>query len=110
MRSPPYRAGASLVPTFGQPGLVQRSYAFLEHTQQTLATKDPDGAFTGSELDRIPSFTAVRSRTALLVRFDLDPGRKRTSWGYEFYTYRRHAFEKKNTFSPAPGDAPRSRC
>ena len=99
LRSPPYRAGASLVPTFGQPGLVQRSYAFLEHTQQTLATKDPDGAFTGSELDRIPSFTAVRSRTALLVRFDLDPGRKRTSWGYEFYTYRRHAFEKKNTFA-----------
>ena len=96
LRSPAYRAGASLVPTFGRPDLVQRSYAFLEHTQQTLATKDPDGAFTGSELDRIPSFTAVRSRTALLVRFDLDPSRKGTSWGYEFYTYKRHAFEKKN--------------
>ncbi|MCY7400303.1 MAG: sulfatase-like hydrolase/transferase, partial [Nocardioides sp.] len=97
--SPDYRAGASLVPTFAQPGLVQRAYAFLEHTQQTLATKDPDGAFTGSELDRIPSFTAVRSRTALLVRLDLDPSRKGTSWGYEFYSYRRHAFEKKNAFA-----------
>ena len=97
--SPDYRAGASLVPTFAQPGLVQRTYAFLEHTQQTLATKDPDGAFTGSELDRIPSFTAVRSRTALLVRLDLDPSRKGTSWGYEFYSYRRHAFEKKNAFA-----------
>ena len=99
VRSPDYRAGASLVPTFGRPDLVQRQYAFLEHTQQTLATKDPDGAFTGSELDRIPSFTAVRSRTALLVRFDLDPSRKGTSWGYEFYSYRRHAYEKKNSFA-----------
>ena len=97
LRSPDYRAGASLVPTFAQPELVQRSYAFLEHTQQTLATKDPDGAFSGSELDRIPSFTAVRSRTALLARFDLDPSRRGVSWGYEFYTYERHAFEKKNT-------------
>ena len=31
----PYRSGVSLVPTLGQPQLVRRSYAFLEHTQQT---------------------------------------------------------------------------
>jgi arylsulfatase A-like enzyme len=99
VKSPAYRAGHSLVPTFGQKDLVQTSYAFLEHTQQTLATDDPDGAFTGSELDRIPSFTAVRSRTALLVRFDLDPSEKGTSWGYEFYNYKLNAFEKKNNFA-----------
>ena len=92
----PYRSGLSLVPTLGQPRLVRQSYAFLEHTQQTLTGNDPDAAFSGSELDRIPSYTAVRSRTALLVRLDLDPRRRKTSWGYEFYSYRRHAFEKRN--------------
>ena len=61
---------------------------------------DPDAAFSGSELDRIPSFTAVRSRTALLARFDLDPGPgKVTSWGYEYYSYKRDTFEKRNTFA-----------
>jgi arylsulfatase A-like enzyme len=93
----PYRSGTSLVATFTQPRLVRRSYAFLEHTQQTLTDDDPDAAFTGSELDRIPSFTAVRSRTSLLVRLDLDPRPRRTSWAYEFYDYRRQSYEKRNT-------------
>ena len=92
----PFRSGTSLVPTLTQPALARRSYAFLEHTQQTLTGGDPDAAFSGSELDRIPSYTAVRSRTALLVRLDLDPRPGKTSWGYEFYNYRRGAFEKKN--------------
>ncbi len=92
----PYRSGTSLVPTLAQPDVVRRSYAFLEHTQQTLTGGDPDAAFSGSELDRIPSYVAVRSRTALLVRLDLDPRPRKTSWGYEFYTYRRHAWEKRN--------------
>lgn len=99
LRSPAFRAGESLVPTFAQKNLVQRSYAFLEHTQQTLATRDPDAAFSGAELDRIPSFTAVRSRTALLVRLDLDPTAKGTSWGYEFYSYKRNDYEKTNNFA-----------
>ncbi|WP_374456844.1 sulfatase-like hydrolase/transferase [Nocardioides sp.] len=92
----PYRSGVSLAPTFAQPALVRRSYAFLEHTQQTLTGGDPDAAFTGSELDRIPSFTAVRSRTALLARFDLDPRPGRKKWGYEYYNYKLNRFEKKN--------------
>jgi arylsulfatase A-like enzyme len=92
----PYRSGVSIAPTFGQPKLVRRSYAFLEHTQQTLTGGDPDAAFTGSELDRIPSFTAVRSRTALLARFDLDPRPGKRTWGYEYYSYARHRFEKRN--------------
>ena len=92
----PYRSGVSLVPTLAQPTLVRRSYAFLEHTQQTLTGNDPDAAFDGSELDRIPSYTAVRSRTALLVRFDLDPRRGRTRWGYEFYNYRLNHYELRN--------------
>ncbi len=95
----PYRSGTSLVPTLADPALVRRSYAFLEHTQQTLTGGDPDAAFTGSELDRIPSWTAVRSRRSLLVRLDLDPRPGRTEWGYELYDYRRHSFEKKNEFA-----------
>lgn len=95
----PYRSGLSLVPTLAQPKLVRQSYAFLEHTQQTLTGDDPDAAFTGAELDRIPSFIAVRGRGALLARFDLDPRRGHTSWGYEFYDYRRDPFERRNTFA-----------
>ncbi len=95
----PYRSGLSLVPTFAQPGLVRQSYAFLEHTQQTLTGGDPDAAFSGSELDRIPSYTAVRSRRALLVRLDLDPRRRRTSWGYEYYSYRAKRWERRNAFT-----------
>lgn len=92
----PYRSGLSLVPTLAQPKLARQSYAFLEHTQQTLTGGDPDAAFSGSELDRIPSYTAVRSRTALLVRLDLDPRPRRTKWGYEFYNYKLNAYELRN--------------
>ena len=95
----PYRSGLSLAPTLAQPALVRQSFAFLEHTQQTLTGGDPDAAFSGSELDRIPSYTAVRSRTALLARLDLDPRRRKTQWSYEFYSYRRDRFERKNGFA-----------
>jgi arylsulfatase A-like enzyme len=95
----PFRSGVSLVPTLAQRAPARRSYAFLEHTQQTMTGRDPDAAFSGSELDRIPSYTAVRSRSALLVRLDLDPRRRKTSWGFEFYHYGRDGFERRNTFA-----------
>lgn len=95
----PYRSGLSLVPTLADPKLVRQSHAFLEHTQQTLTGNDPDAAFSGSELDRIPSYTAVRSRTALLARFDLDPRPGNVTWGYEYYSYKRDKFERRNTFA-----------
>ena len=95
----PWRSGVSLAPTFSQPGLVRQRYAFLEHTQQTLTGGDPDAAFDGAELDRIPSFTAVRSRTALLARFDLDPRPRKVTWGYEYYSYEKDRFERRNTFA-----------
>ena len=41
----------------------------------------------------------MRSRTALLARFDLDPRRGRVQWGYEFYSYRKKRFEERNTFA-----------
>ncbi|GAA1913645.1 sulfatase [Nocardioides hwasunensis] len=92
----PYRSGLSLVPTLADPKAVRQSYAFLEHTQQTLTGGDPDAAFTGAELDRIPSYVAVRGRTSLLARFDLDPRPDQVQWGYEYYHYKRNRFEKKN--------------
>ena len=95
----PYRFGASLVPTFGDPALVRRNYAFIEHTAQALTKKDPDSALTGDELDRIPSYVAVRSRTGLLIRYDFDNDPVRTDYGYEFYPYKNRVWEKTNAFA-----------
>ncbi|GAA5106391.1 hypothetical protein GCM10023339_03290 [Alloalcanivorax gelatiniphagus] len=95
----PFRSGLSLVPTLTDPAVVRQSHAFLEHTQQTLTGNDPDAAFSGTELDRIPSYTAVRSRTALLARFDLDPRRDQVTWGYEYYSYKGDRFEERNLFA-----------
>lgn len=93
----PYRSGTSLVSSLTDPGLVTRTHVFFEHTTGT-AGGDPDRAFTGGELLRIPSYVAVRSRDALLVRHDLDPSAGGTAHGYEFYSYDKHAWEKKNKF------------
>jgi len=93
----PYRSGASLVPTFGDPKLVRRNYVFLEHTAQALTKKDPDQALNGDELDRIPSYLAVRSRTGLLVRYDYDNSAA-TDFGYEFYSYGHTKWERRNVF------------
>ena len=96
-----YRSGQSLVATFADPRLVRRHYAFVEHTAQSLTRSDPDAALTGDELDRIPSYVAVRSRTGLLVRYDLADDPDRTQYGYEFYSYRRLRWERTNTFQQA---------
>lgn len=97
----PYRFGASLVPTFGDPAVVRRNYVFFEHTAQALTKKDPDSAFTGDELDRVPSYVAVRSATAVLIRYDFDNSPDRFEHGYEFYTYKNRVWEKTNAFAKA---------
>ena len=97
----PYRFGASLVPTFGDPALVRRNYVFFEHTAQALTRKDPDSALNGDELDRIPSYVAVRSATGLLIRYDFDNAVDRTDYGYEFYPYRNRVWERTNAFAKA---------
>ncbi len=94
----PYRFGASLVPTFGDPTVVRRNYVFFEHTAQALTKADPDAALNGDELDRVPSYVAVRSRSGLLIRYDLDNSTK-TDYGYEFYSYKNRTWEKKNAFA-----------
>lgn len=97
----PYRFGASLLPTLGDPALVRRNVVFFEHTAQALTNKDPDAALNGDELDRIPSYVAVRSRTGLLIRYDFDNAPQRNDYGYEFYTYKNRIWEKTNAFGKA---------
>ncbi len=98
VRSPRYRSGSSLVPSLKAPGSVERNFVFFEHTSPATGG-DPDQAFTGDELARIPSYVAVRSRTGLLIRYDLRRSSGRTERGYEFYSYRSRSWEKKNDFA-----------
>jgi arylsulfatase A-like enzyme len=88
LRSPDYRSGRSLVPTFGSTTTQQGDYVFFEHTfSRSRPGADPDRPFTGGGLGVIPSYVAVRSRTALLVRNDLDPRWGHHRYAYEFYDY-----------------------
>ena len=81
-----YRSGESLVPTFTSPDLEERSYAFVEHTWSNI-TGGPD-QFAYSTIDLVPSYVAVRSRSSILIRYDLDPDPKVDKHAYEFYNYR----------------------
>ncbi len=97
---PDYRSGRSMVPTFTRPKARLQSYTFVEHTfNKTRPGSDPDRAFTGGGLNVIPSYLAVRSRNALLVRFDLDRSWDGTSYAYEFYDLRKRRYERTNQFA-----------
>ncbi|WP_426245550.1 sulfatase-like hydrolase/transferase [Nocardioides sp. LHG3406-4] len=96
--SPRYRSGSSLVPSLRSPAKAERNFVFFEHTSPR-SSDDPDQAFTGDELSRIPSYVAVRSRTGLLIRYDLDPTPASVERGYEFYSYAKRPWERKNTFA-----------
>ena len=65
-----------------------------------MATRlDPDAALLGgSEYHRIPSYVAVRGRTGLLVRFDLDPTLTRVDHAWGFYDYTRTGWERANEY------------
>ena len=62
------------------------------------AADDPDRLSTSDELDEIPSYTAVRSKDALLVRDDLDPSWTGTDYAYEFYDLSRIPWERTNRY------------
>jgi arylsulfatase A-like enzyme len=95
----PYRSGESLVPTFQDPGLDRRAVAFLEHeaVRDNGHLDDPDAPFD-TAINRIPSYTAVRTRGDLLVRFDLDPRRDAVDPAWEFYDYSSVGWEKTNQY------------
>ncbi len=102
----PFRAGRSLVGSLRDADVRRTTHVYFEHTQQTLSTGDPDAAFSGSELDRIPSYVAVRDEGALLIRYDLDPSADGVQEAYEFYSYDDVTFERTNQFTD-PAHAPR---
>ncbi len=97
--SPAYRSGISLVPTLRDPAAPLQDYVFFEHTfSRSRPGEDPDRPFTGGGLGVIPSYVAVRSRTALLVRNDLDPRWGHHRYAYEFYSYVDDAWERTNEY------------
>ncbi|MDP3889980.1 hypothetical protein, partial [Nocardioides sp.] len=104
LRPPKYRAGSSIAPTFARPGRAKHRYTFFEHTWAPSLGKDPDKAYAGGTMDLIPSYVAVRSRTGLLVRLDLDNSWRGTRYAWEFYDYTESPWEKTNTYA-----APRHR-
>ena len=88
------------MPTFADPSIALQDYVFFEHTSsRSRPGADPDRAFTGGGLNVIPSYVAVRSRTALLVRNDLDRRWNRHRYVYEFYDLTRERWEKTNRYA-----------
>ncbi|QBR93072.1 sulfatase-like hydrolase/transferase [Nocardioides euryhalodurans] len=95
----PWRSGTSLLPTFGDPKLDRRRFAFVEHTWARSLGTDPDAMYAGGTMDLIPSYLAVRSRTGLLVRYDLDPTWEGIDHAWEFYDYTRVGWERTNGYA-----------
>jgi N-acetylglucosamine-6-sulfatase len=106
VETPAYRSGVSLLPTLTDPANPLQDYVFFEHTfSMTRPGTDPDRPFTGGGLNVIPSYVAVRSRTALLVRNDLDPRWDHQRYAYEFYDYTSQPWERTNQYDD-PAYAP----
>ncbi len=103
LKPEPFRSGRSLVPSLLDADSSERDHVFVEHTSEPGQAGDPDRAFNGHELDRIPGYLAVRSRTGLLIRSDLGPlaGHEPDEPlpGYEFYSYDQVPWERRNQFT-----------
>lgn len=97
LRPQPYRSGTSLVPSFADRAQSRQRYAFTEHTWTGNHDGDPD--LVDRELLAIPSYVAVRDRSSLLIRLDVDnrPGQTRYVW--EFYDYTDVAWERTNGYA-----------
>lgn len=96
--SPAYRSGHSFAPSFADPTRDTGDYAFFEHTWSQSPGNDPDRPFSGHDLDHIPSYVAVRSRTGLLIRDDLDYSYTGTDYAYEYYDYATEPWERRNLY------------
>jgi arylsulfatase A-like enzyme len=94
-----FRSGTSLLPSLRDPAADRRRFAFFEHTWAPSLGFDPDANYSGATIDLIPSYLAVRSRTGLLVRFDLDPDWRDEAHAWEFYDYTRVEWERTNLYA-----------
>jgi len=94
------RDGGSLLPMLRDADAPGPRFVFIEHTRPTPAADDPDNE-VGTEL--VPSYIAVRSKDALLVRYDLERSPDAVDYAYEFYRGLAEpgAFEETNTYDIA---------
>ncbi len=70
----PERAGFSFLPALQDPAAPSNTYTFFEHTySRTNPDTDPDfDSDLGGSSVTLPGYIAIRSKDALLVRWDLD--------------------------------------
>jgi N-acetylglucosamine-6-sulfatase len=103
LRPAAYRSGESLLPDLVSPSREGRRFTFHEHTWAPSLGLDPDAAYAGGTMDDIPSYVAVRSRQALLVRYDLDPSWEGVDHAWELYDLADGGWERRNSYA-APGN------
>jgi len=96
---PAFRSGISFASSLRHPGLDHPRPVFLEHTWAPSLGDDPDRWYAGGTIDHVPSYVAVRTPNALLVRFDLDNSWHGTEYAWEFYDYRDAPFERTNSIT-----------
>lgn len=99
LRPADYRSGRSLLPSLADPVASARDYVFFEHTYAPSLGSDPDKQYAGGTMDLVPSYVAVRSRDALLVRLDLDPSWDGVDEAWEFYDYSEVDWERTNEYA-----------
>ena len=98
VKSPRFRSGRSLAPTLADPDRQRRDAVFMEHSLSPPDPNDPD-ALAGVGVSPVPSFIAIRTESALLVRFDVDPDWVGTDYAWEFYDYTTQPWERVNQFA-----------
>jgi N-acetylglucosamine-6-sulfatase len=99
LRPAAYRSGRSLLPSLHDPASRRRDAVIIEHTWAPSLGADPDKAYSGGTIDKIPSYVAARSADGLLVRVDLDNSWAGTDYAWEFYDYRELPWERTNQYA-----------
>ena len=90
-----FRVGRSFAPSLARPKARGSRFVFIHHTQNLASRDDPDAE--PWQVDRIPSYQAVRSRRGLLVWLDLDTSWRGKHYVWELYRYDR-PWEDRNVF------------
>ena len=90
-----FRVGTSFAPSLSRPRARGHRFVFIQHTQNLANRNDPDAK--PWEVDKFPSYQAVRSRRGLLVRVDLNSSLRGKRYVWELYRYDR-PWEDRNVF------------